>query len=34
MLAISAAAQREAETLAEACFARAYAKTKDWRTVR
>lgn len=33
-LAISAAAQREAESRAEACFARAYAATRDWRTVR
>jgi hypothetical protein len=33
-LAISAPAQREAETRAEACFAREYARTKDWRTVR
>jgi hypothetical protein len=33
-LAISATAQREAESRAEQCFARAYAQTKDWRTVR
>jgi hypothetical protein len=33
-LAISAAAQREAESRAEACFARAYATTHDWRAVR
>lgn len=33
-LAVSAAAQREAEARAEACFARAYARTGDWRTVR
>jgi len=33
-LAISAVAQREAEARAEACFARAYAATKDWRAVR
>jgi stage II sporulation protein D len=33
-LAISAPAQRDAETRAEACFAREYAKTKDWRAVR
>lgn len=33
-LAISAAAQREAEARAEACFARAYARTRDWRVVR
>jgi SpoIID/LytB domain protein len=33
-LAISAAAQREAEARAEACFARAYATTRDWRNVR
>ena len=32
--AISAGAQREAEARAEACFARAYAQTKDWRAVR
>jgi SpoIID/LytB domain protein len=32
--AISAGAQREAESRAEACFARAYAQTKDWRAVR
>jgi hypothetical protein len=33
-LAISAAAQREAESRAEACFARAYSVTRDWRTIR
>jgi stage II sporulation protein D len=33
-LAISATAQRDAESRAEACFAREYAKTKDWRAVR
>jgi stage II sporulation protein D len=33
-LAISAPAQRDAEARAEACFAREYARTKDWRTVR
>jgi stage II sporulation protein D len=33
-LAISATAQREAETRAEVCFARAYVKTRDWRAVR
>jgi stage II sporulation protein D len=33
-LAISAPAQRDAETRATACFAREYAKTKDWRAVR
>jgi hypothetical protein len=33
-LAISAAAQRDAETRAEACFARDYARTGDWRAVR
>ena len=33
-LAISAAAQREAEARAEACFAREYARTQNWRTVR
>ena len=32
--AISAGAQREAESRAEACFARAFAQTKDWRMVR
>jgi len=32
--AISAGAQREAESRAEACFARAYAQTRDWRAVR
>jgi SpoIID/LytB domain protein len=32
-LAISAAAQRDADTRAEACFARAYAISKDWRAV-
>jgi hypothetical protein len=31
---ISAAAQREAETRAETCFEREYARTRDWRTVR
>ena len=34
MLAISAPAQRDAEARAEACFAREYARTKDWRAVR
>jgi SpoIID/LytB domain protein len=34
LLAVSATAQREAETRAEACFAREVAKTRDWRTVR
>jgi len=34
LLAVSAPAQREAETRAEACFAREVAKTKDWRAVR
>ena len=33
-LAISAAAQRDAEARAEACFAREYARTGDWRLVR
>ena len=33
-LAISAAAQREAETRAERCFAYALARTGDWRQVR
>ena len=33
-LAISAPAQRDAEARAEACFAREYARTKDWRAVR
>ena len=34
LLAVSATAQREAETRAEACFARELAKLKDWRAVR
>ncbi len=34
MRAVSAVSQREAEARAEACFARAYAKTRDWRAVR
>ena len=33
-LAISAAAQREAEARAEACFAREYGRTRNWRAVR
>ena len=33
-LAISAVAQREAESRAEACFARALAATRDWRSIR
>jgi hypothetical protein len=33
-LAISAAAQRDAEARAESCFAREYARTGDWRAVR
>jgi len=33
-LAISLTAQREAESRAEMCFARAYAGTKDWRSVK
>ncbi len=34
LLAVSAVAQREAETRAEACFARALSDRKDWRAVR
>jgi hypothetical protein len=33
-LAISATAQREAEARAEACFARAYAASRDWKAVK
>jgi stage II sporulation protein D len=33
-LAISAPAQRDAEARAEACFAREFARTNDWRAVR
>lgn len=33
-LAISVTAQRDAEARAEACFAREYASTRDWRSVR
>jgi len=33
-LAISAAAQRDAESRAEACFARAYTRSGDWRTIK
>ena len=33
-LAVSAAAQRAAESRAEACFAREYVRTGDWRAVR
>jgi stage II sporulation protein D len=33
-LAISPAAQREADARAEACFARSYTRTRDWRAVR
>lgn len=33
-LAVSVTAQRDAEARAEACFARAYAASGDWRTVR
>jgi hypothetical protein len=33
-LAISAVAQRDAEARAESCFAREYARTRDWRAVR
>jgi hypothetical protein len=32
--AVSAVAQREAETRAEACFARALGRRRDWRDVR
>jgi hypothetical protein len=32
-LAISATAQRDAESRAEACFARAFAATRDWKAV-
>ena len=32
--AVSAVAQREADARAEACFARAFARTRDWRDVR
>jgi hypothetical protein len=34
LLAVSATAQREAELRSEACFAREFAKTGDWRLVR
>jgi hypothetical protein len=34
MLGVSAAAQRDAELRAKACFARALAATRDWRQVR
>ena len=34
MLAVSATAQREAETRAQACFARELRKAGDWRAVR
>ena len=34
MLAVSAPAQREAELRAEACFARALTRAKDWRAVK
>ena len=34
LLAVSPAAQREAESRAEGCFARELAKVKDWRAVR
>jgi stage II sporulation protein D len=34
LLAVSAPAQRDAETRAEGCFARALATAKDWRAVR
>jgi hypothetical protein len=33
-MALSASAQREAESRAERCFARELAKTGDWRSVR
>jgi hypothetical protein len=32
--AVSAAAQREAESRAEACFAQALAQGDDWRAIR
>jgi SpoIID/LytB domain protein len=34
MMALSASAQRDAESRAERCFARELAKTGDWRTVK
>jgi len=34
LLAVSAAAQRDAETRAAGCFARELAKTNDWRAVQ
>ena len=34
LLAVSATAQREAETRAEGCFARELQKLRDWRAVR
>jgi hypothetical protein len=34
LLAVSATGQREAETRAEGCFARAIEKARDWRAVR
>jgi hypothetical protein len=33
-LALSAVAQREAESRAVQCFAREYARVKDWRLVK
>jgi hypothetical protein len=33
-LAVSAPAQRDAEARAQACFARQFARTQDWRAVR
>ena len=33
-MALSASAQRDAESRAERCFARELAKTGDWRSVR
>jgi hypothetical protein len=33
-MSVSAPAQRDAESRAERCFARALAKTGDWRSVR
>jgi len=33
-LAVSAVAQRDAESRAETCFAQAYAKSNDWRSIR
>src|SRR5688572_16354667 len=33
-LAVSAGAQRDADSRAEACFSRAYAQARDWRTIK